>query len=174
MKFYKTISNISLNNCRTWEIYNLAKSQITEAGMAEPLVCGLKRAATREKLPESPANKFFHLWYDMVEDGAAQLAKKQPLGVDEGLATVVRKIHSLWHQELLDDTKRPGWGREFDKKSDMLFGEAGEILAERGPVTEDAYKFAIAYGRLSMSLPYIAYHTVDAIIMAFGAMPPVP
>lgn len=141
--------------------------------MAEPLVCGLKRAVTRNGLAESPPNKFFHLWYDMVEDGSAQLAKKQPLGVTEDLAPVVRSLHSLWHQQLLDDSKQPGWGREFDERSDMLFSEAGHILSQQGGISEDMYKFSIAYGRLSMSLPYIAYHTVDAIILAFGAIPPV-
>ncbi|KAG6357312.1 hypothetical protein INS49_015190 [Diaporthe citri] len=157
----------------TWEIYGLAKSQITEAAIAEPLVAGLKRAVTRNELAESAPNKFFHLWYDMVEDGSAQLAKKQPLGVTDDLAPVVRNLHSLWHQQLLDDTKQPGWGREFDMRSDALFSEAGHILAQKGGISEDMYKFSIAYGRLSMSLPYIAYHTVDAIILAFGAIPPV-
>lgn len=141
--------------------------------MAEPLVCGLKRAVSREELPESPPNKFFHLWYDMVEDGSAQLAKKQPLGVTDDLAPVVRNLHSLWHQQLRDDTKQPGWGREFDERSDRLFSEAGQILGQKDGISEDMYKFSIAYGRLSMSLPYIAYHTVDAIILAFGAIPPV-
>lgn len=157
----------------TWEIYNAAKSQITEAAIAEPLVAGLKRAVTRNELAESAPNKFFHLWYDMVEDGSAQLAKKQPLGVTDDLAPVVRNLHNLWHQQLLDDTKQPGWGREFDQRSDALFSEAGHILAQRDGISEDMYKFSIAYGRLSMSLPYIAYHTVDAIILAFGAIPPV-
>ena len=32
----------------------------------------------------------------------------------------------------------------------------------------DEYKFAIAYGRLCTALPYIAYHTVAAIIMTRG------
>lgn len=106
----------------------------------------------------------------MVEDGSEQLAKKQPLGVTDDLAPVVRNLHKLWHQQLLEDTKQPGWGREFDERSDMLFSEAGQILAHKGGISEDMYKFSIAYGRLSMSLPYIAYHTVDAIIMAFGAI----
>lgn len=145
--------------------------------MAEPLVAGLKRAGARdgaERLPASAPNNFFHLWYDMVEDGAAQLAKKQPLGVGDELAPVVRDLHDLWHRQLRDGAKPPGWGRAFDERSDRLFGEAGRILgAEGAGISEDMYKFAIAYGRLSMSLPYIAYHTVDAIIMAFGAIPPV-
>ncbi|KAM7185800.1 hypothetical protein V8F33_012190 [Rhypophila sp. PSN 637] len=155
----------------TWELYRMAKSQVTEAGVAEPLICGLKRAAVQGKLPDSPPNHFFHFWYDMVEDGTAQLAKKSPLGVTDDVAHIVRETHSLWHQQLLDESKQPGWGREFDIKSDKLLGEAGEILAARDGISDDAYKFTVAYGRLSMSLPYIAYHTVDAIIMAFGAIP---
>ncbi|KAI0873259.1 hypothetical protein GGS24DRAFT_501962 [Hypoxylon argillaceum] len=103
---------------------------------------------------------------------SAQLAKKQPLGVSEDLAPVIRNLHDLWHARLLDDTKKPGWGREFDHMSDMLLGDAGEILASRGGTSEDMYKFAIAYGRLSMGLPYIAYHTIDAIIMTFGVEEP--
>ncbi|KAI1422212.1 hypothetical protein F5Y12DRAFT_800014 [Xylaria sp. FL1777] len=152
----------------TWKIYHTAKSQVTDAAIAEPLICGIKRAATGAQLPPSPANGFFSLWYDLVEDGSAQLAKKQPLGVSEDLAPVIRNLHNLWHAKLLDDTKKPGWGREFDHKSDMLLGEAGEILARRGEISEDTYKFAVAYGILSMGMPYIAYHTIDAIIMTFG------
>lgn len=154
----------------TWEIYSMAKTQVTQAGLDEPLVCALKRARAQGLLPESPSTAFFHLWYDMIEDGAAQLAKKEPLGVSEDLASIVRDLHSLWHQQLRNDSKKPGWGRELDAKSDALFGEAGEILGTRGGVSEDMYRFVIAYGRLSMGLPYIAYHTVDAIIMAFGAL----
>ena len=150
----------------------MAKSQITEAAIAEPLVCGIRRAGVQGKLPMSPVNGFFHLWYDMIEDGSAQVAKNQPLGVSEDLAPTVRNLHSLWHQQLLKDDKNPGWGREFDHRSDELFGEAGEILASGSGISEDLYKFGIAYGRLSMGLPYVAYHTIDAIIMAFGALPP--
>ncbi|KAJ4303192.1 hypothetical protein N0V90_002085 [Kalmusia sp. IMI 367209] len=157
----------------TWEIYNRAKSQMTEAALAEPLVCALKRAATDATLPDSVSNRFFNLWYDMVEDGSAQLSKARPLGVSEDLAPVVRDLHNLWHQQLRDDNKQPGWGREFDHKSDMLLGDAGTILSRRDQICDDTYRFTIAYGRLSMSLPYIAYHTVDAIIMAFGAIPAV-
>ncbi|KAF1966838.1 hypothetical protein BU23DRAFT_517281 [Bimuria novae-zelandiae CBS 107.79] len=155
----------------TWAIYHRAKSQITAAGLAEPLVAGLKRAITHETLPDSEPNKFLHLWYDMVEDGSAQLSKEKPLGVSKDVAHVVRQIHDLWHTQLCKADKAPGWGRDFDYRSDMLLGEAGRILNERGEVTEDTYRFAIAYGRLSMSLPYVAYHTVDAIIMAYGAIP---
>lgn len=106
----------------------------------------------------------------MVEDGSTQLANNHPLGVSEDLAPIVRDLHSLWHRQFLDKTKNPGWGREFDYKSDMLLGDVGRILTSRNGMSEDMYKFAIAYGRLSMSLPYIAYHTVDAIIMTFGAI----
>ncbi|TRX92859.1 hypothetical protein FHL15_006265 [Xylaria flabelliformis] len=152
----------------TWEIYNSAKSQITDASVAEPLIRGLKRAVTGAQLPPSPANRFFYLWYDMVEDGSEQLAKSQPLGVSEDLAPVIRDLHHLWHGKFLDDTKKPGWGREFDHISDTLLGNAGEILARRTGKSDDMYKFTIAYGILSMGLPYIAYHTIDAIIMTYG------
>lgn len=58
-----------------------------------------------------------------------------------------------------------------DAKSDMILGQVGDILLQsRESSTDDMYKFAVAYGRLSMSLPYIAYHTIDAIIMAFGVL----
>ncbi len=146
----------------------MAKANITEAALIEPLFNGLKRAGTDEALPESPANNFFQPWYDMVEDGSAQMSKSRPLGVSEDIAPVVRGLHSLWHDELRDTNKHPGWGRNFDYKSDMLLGEAGTILSGRGEVCDDTYTFAIAYGRLSMGLPYVAYHTVDAIIMAYG------
>lgn len=154
----------------TWEIYHMCKVQVTQEGVKEPLVCALKRARTQGRLPESPSTGFFHLWYDMIENGAVQLANKQPLGVSDDSATIVRNLHSLWHQQLLDVDKKPGWGRAFDARSDALFSEAGEFFGTRGGISEDMYKFAIAYGRLSMGLPYIAYHTVDAIIMAFGAL----
>jgi hypothetical protein len=108
----------------------------------------------------------------MIEDGSTQLDKAKPLGVSEDVGPVVREIHSLWHGQLLDENKKPGWGREFDAKSDNLLGEAGEILETRGGVCDDTYRFTIAFGRLSMGLPYVAYHTVDAIIMAFGAINP--
>jgi hypothetical protein len=109
----------------------------------------------------------------MVEDGTTQLGKKQPLGITDDLTTVVRNLPSLWNQQLLYDTKKPGWGREFDEKSDMLFSEAGQILGQQGGISEYMCKCSIAYRRLSMSLPYIVYHTVDAIIMAFGDVPSV-
>ncbi|POR36008.1 Uncharacterized protein TPAR_03812 [Tolypocladium paradoxum] len=152
----------------TWEIYRLAKEQVTEAGLCETLACALKRAVGRDPLPPSPVTRFYDVYYDMVEGGTAQLQKSRPLGVSEDLAPVVRDIHNLWHVKLLADDKQPGWGREFDLQSDMLLGQAGEVLSERGGISDDMYKFAIAYGRLSMGLPYIAYHTMDAIIMAFG------
>lgn len=152
----------------TWNIYRMAKEQVTEAGLCEPLVCALKRAVNPESLPTSPVTKFYDLYYDMIEDGAAQIQKKQPLGVSDDLAQVVHDIHNLWHEKLLAEDKGSGWGDEFDIQSDSLFGQAGEILSRKSDVSDDAYKFAMAYGRLSMGLPYIAYHTIDAIIMAFG------
>lgn len=154
----------------TWEIYRKAKAQVTEAGLDEPLVRALKRACTRETLPATSSTKFFHLWYEMIENCADQMAEKQPFGVSDDLATIVCNLHSLWHEQLLDGTKKHGWGREFDAKSDALFSEAGKILATRGGISEDMYRFVVAYGRLSMGLPYIAYHTVDATIMVFGVL----
>jgi hypothetical protein len=153
----------------TWEIYRLAKEQVTEAGLKEPLICALIRSVRQEDLPDSPPTKFYDIYYDMLKSGSEQLHKKQPLGVSEDLAEVTRKIHSLWHDQLLDDNKPPGWGHRFDTESDKLFGETGELLGKNRN-SDDMYKFAIAYGRLSMALPYIAYHTVDAIIMAFGIL----
>lgn len=105
----------------------------------------------------------------MIEDGSAQMQKTTPLGVSKDLAEVTRKIHTLWHGELLRDMKEPGWGRRFDAESDRLFGEAATILEKNGNV-DGMYKFAIAYGRLSNGLPYLAYHTIDAIILADGIL----
>ncbi|KAI0474341.1 hypothetical protein F4859DRAFT_87306 [Xylaria cf. heliscus] len=156
----------------TWSIYRMAKAQITEQGVAEPLISGIKRAGTHSKLPDSPPNNFFHQWYDMIEDGCEQLAHKRPLGVSEDLAPIIRDLHSLWHRELLADNKTPGWGREFDRRSDALLEAAGDILANGTHKSEALYHFSVAYGRLSMGLPYIAYHTVNAIIMTFGIVDP--
>ncbi|KAI0502777.1 hypothetical protein F5B22DRAFT_632059 [Xylaria bambusicola] len=156
----------------TWDIYRGAKAQITEHAIAEPLVSGIKRAVHHPKLPDSPPNNFFHQWYDMIEDGAEQLAHKRPLGVSADLAPIIRELHALWHSELLADGKAPGWGREFDCRSDALLEAAGDILAEGTNRSEDMYHFSVAYGRLSMGLPYIAYHTIDAIIMTFGIIDP--
>lgn len=81
--------------------------------------------------------------------------------MSEDLAPVISNIHSFWHRELLYDTKKPGWGREFHHRSKMLFSKAGEILGSRSGISDDVYKLAIAYGRLSMGLSYIAYPAVD-------------
>ncbi|KAK5991616.1 hypothetical protein PT974_09901 [Cladobotryum mycophilum] len=151
----------------TWEIYRLAKEQVTEAGVSEPLVSALKRSVGRNQLPPSAPTKFYNMYYEMIENGAPHMQAKRPLGVGEDLAPVVRQLYSLWHGKLTADKQR-GWGHEFDAQSDMLLSQAGEILAKRGGISEDMYEFAIAYGKLSMSLPYIAYHTIDAIIMTFG------
>ena len=152
----------------TREIYRRAKDQITEAGLDELLIGSLKRARTQGDLKESPANHFYDKYFEMIDSGATQMKEKKPLGVDETLSEVIRQIHSLWHDELLSEDKSPGWGKEFDQRSDKLLGDAGNILAQKGGITEEVYKFAIAYGRLSMGLPYIAYHTIDAIIMTYG------
>ncbi|KAE9379798.1 hypothetical protein N431DRAFT_398304 [Stipitochalara longipes BDJ] len=152
----------------TWDIYRKAKAQVTDAGMRELLCDALKRARNQDALPESPRNKFYDIYFDMIENGEAQMQEEKPLGVDESQAQVIRGLHSLWHDQLLAKDKQPGWGREFDAQSDILLGKAGHILGNKGGISDELYKFAIAYGRLSMSLPYIAYHTMDAIIMAFG------
>ena len=95
---------------------------------------------------------------------------RSPLGVHEDLAEILRELHDLWHDRLLSHGKKPGWGVEFDERSDELFGKAGRILSMHESDWTGIYRFGIAYGRLSMTLPYIAYHTVDAIIMAFGVL----
>lgn len=155
----------------TWEIWALAKAQVTDAGMKELLVGALHRSVKRGQLPPSERSKFYDLYYDMVEcneGGDRQLAKKNPLGVTEEVSEVVRKMHSLYHEKLTAEGKKPGWGREFDRLSDELFGEAGELLAEKKSGSDDLFKFCVAYGRLATSLPYVAYHTVAAIILVHG------
>ncbi|KAH8901745.1 hypothetical protein GQ53DRAFT_851850 [Thozetella sp. PMI_491] len=154
----------------TWEIYNRAKAQITEAGLSELLVNALKRASTQGKLRDATPNKFYDIYFDMIENGEAQMQVKKPLGVGGRMALVIRDLYDLWHVQLLSSDKQPGWGREFDEKSDALLGEAGVALGQNGSVSEETFRFAIAYGRLSMALPYVAYHTVDAIIMAHGVL----
>jgi hypothetical protein len=52
----------------------------------------------------------------------------------------------------------------------MLFSQARDILVAQGGGVND--RFCIAYGRMSMGLPYVAYHAVNAIIMTFGAVNP--
>jgi hypothetical protein len=150
----------------TWKIYEMAKAQVTEAGLSEPLICALKRAGSMEPLPESPVSSFYHAYYELVEM-TEPLKKRRPLGVSDSLSQVVGDLHLLWDIELRAPNKEPGWGHRFDVQSDKLFGDAGRILLA-SLNTDDMYKFAIAYGRLSMALPFIAYHTIDAIIMAFG------
>ncbi|KAG6004628.1 hypothetical protein E4U21_000904 [Claviceps maximensis] len=154
----------------TWEIYRLAKEQITDAGVNELLVDALHRGIDQKCLPESTANQFFTQYFDMIEAGESQMRVKQPLGVSSQLGDITRDIYRLWHTKLLDPDKKPGWGRRFDNKSDLMLKQAGEMLGSAGGsgITDDVYKFAIAYGRLSIGLPYIAYHAVDAIIMAYG------
>jgi len=152
----------------TWDIYYGAKAQVTDAGLRESLLGAVKRARTQDALPGSPRSKFYDIYFDMIENGKAQMLERKPLGVDENLAQVIRDLHSLWHDQLLAEDKKPGWGKDFDEQSDILLGKAGHIMGDKGGISDGLYKFAIAYGRLSMSLPYIAYHTVDAIIMTFG------
>ncbi|KAG5972580.1 hypothetical protein E4U55_000790 [Claviceps digitariae] len=153
----------------TWEIYRLAKGQITDAGLKELLIDALHRGIDQACLPESAPNHFFDSYFDMIEAGESQMRVKQPLGVCSELGEITRDIYRLWHTQLLDANKKPGWGRKFDNKSDLLLKRAGDVLGSKsGGITDEVYKFAIAYGRLSMGLPYIAYHAVDAIIMAYG------
>ncbi|KAH0598305.1 hypothetical protein MHUMG1_03602 [Metarhizium humberi] len=154
----------------TWDILRRAKSQITEAGLDELLVEALGRAVRRAPLPDAPYNAFFDSYFDMVEGSQEPDRLSRTLGVQDELADIVRRIHDLWHGRLLDPDKTPGWGRRFDDESDALFRQAGEFLGGKGGITAEVYKFAIAYGRLSMSLPYIAYHTVDAIILSYGTV----
>uniref|UniRef100_A0A093XIK3 Uncharacterized protein n=1 Tax=Talaromyces marneffei PM1 TaxID=1077442 RepID=A0A093XIK3_TALMA len=125
----------------TWEILRMAKEQVTEAGLKEPLFCALLRSARQDDLPESPISKFFDAYYEMIEDGSAQMQKTTPLGVSKDLAEVTRKIHTLWHGELLRDMKEPGWGRRFDAESDRLFGEAATILEKNGNVDVNVNAF---------------------------------
>jgi len=153
----------------TWAIYRLAKEQTTDAGVKELLVDALHRGIDQTCLPESAPNDFFALYFDMIEAGESQMRVKQPLGVSSQLGEITRDLYRLWHTQLLDPNKKSGWGRRFDNKSDWLLRRAGEVLGSKGSgITDEVYKFAIAYGRLSMGLPYIAYHAVDAIIMAHG------
>ncbi|GAB0133249.1 hypothetical protein EsDP_00001661 [Epichloe bromicola] len=91
----------------------------------------------------------------MIEDGESQMSAEQRLGVCDGLGDIDREIHSLWHARLLDEDKKPGWGRELDDKSDSLLKRAGELLGGAGSITDEVYRFAIAYGRLRMVLPCI-------------------
>ncbi|KAG5932300.1 hypothetical protein E4U53_001391 [Claviceps sorghi] len=153
----------------TWEIYRLAKEQITDAGLNELLVDALHRGIDQTRLPQSSANPFFALYFDMIEAGERQMSVKEPLGVCSRLGDITRDIHRLWHTQLLDPNKKPGWGRRFDFQSDLLLKRAGDLLGSSGGgISDDVYKFAIAYGRLSMGLPYVAYHAIDAIILTYG------
>ncbi|TWU73920.1 hypothetical protein ED733_003995 [Metarhizium rileyi] len=155
----------------TWEIYARAKRQITEAGLNELLVDALGRGINQTPLPaDSPYNGFYDSYFDMIEKSQEPSKLSRSLGVNGQVGHVVRQIHNLWHVELLDPNKEPGWGRRFDETSDALFKQAGELLDVKGCITDDVYKFAIAFGRLSMALPFIAYHTVDAIIIAHGTV----
>ena len=150
----------------TEEIYQMARCQVTEAGIKEPLVCALKRAREMDiDLPDSPISSFYDSYYELVE-ATEPLTTDRPLGVSKKMSHLIREIHHLWHIELRTPNKKLGWGRRFDLKSDKLFGDAGRMLLES--TNGDEYKFAIAYGRLCTALPYIAYHTVAAIIMTRG------
>ncbi|PHH76828.1 hypothetical protein CDD82_3790 [Ophiocordyceps australis] len=153
----------------TWEIYRLAKEQVTQAGLDETFASALRRSVKQESLPSSPPTKFFDTYYRMVEDGTLCL-DNTPLGSRQDLASVISNLHHTWHDRLLAEDKQPGWGHELDIESDRLFARAGEILAAKEHVSDEAYRFFVAYGMLGMSLPYVAYHTIGAIIMVFGVV----
>lgn len=61
-------------------------------------------------------------------------------------------------------------GRRFGLQSDKIFGDVGRVLSENDNPNV-MHKFAIAYGRLSMALPYVAYHTVS--ILSLHALFPI-
>lgn len=151
-----------------WRIHNDAKAQITEAGLNELLADALYRSKDQGPLPESPRNAFFDPFFEMIEGDGPQLQGGNPLNVHEDLGQVISELSRLWHDQLLDPGKEAGWGRAFDEKSDTLFGRAGDILHARGNIDDEVFRFAVAYGHLSMSLPYVAYHAIDAIILAYG------
>ena len=92
---------------------------------------------------------------------------ERALGVSGDLGQAARELHSLWYIELRATEKELGWGHRSYIRSDMLLVRAGRILLETKD-REDMHNFARAYGRLSMGLPYIAYHTINAIIMLYG------
>lgn len=147
----------------TWDIYQMAKDQVTEAGLKEPLVCALKRAGAMTPLPTSPVTRFYDTYYELVEV-PEPLPCESPLGVSYNISHLIRDLQCLWNIELREPNKKPGWGRRFDLQSDKLFGDVGRVLSENDN-PNDMYKFAIAYGRLSMTLPYIAYHTVSMLFL---------
>ncbi|OAQ69642.1 hypothetical protein VFPPC_15462 [Pochonia chlamydosporia 170] len=156
----------------TWEIYEHAKHQITEAGLNELLIDALHRGIDQTPLPDSQYNGFYDSYFEMIENRQESPKLNKSLGVKGELGDLVRQLHHLWHIELRDPNKKPGWGRRFDEKSDALFKKVGEYLGVKGGITDEVYQFAIAYGRLSMALPYIAYHTIDAIIIVHGVKAP--
>lgn len=186
-RIFETIETYSAKYPEFWDwtrkIYGLAKDQITEAGLNEPLIKALYRGISQVLLPESAYNHFYDEGYfAMIErnlDEAGQNEDrdqiKRALRVQNRLGELVCDIHNLWNTQLLKSDKKPGWGHEFDKKSDDLFRQVGELLSN-GSCGEtegrlfEAYKFAIPYGRLSMGPPYIAYHTIAAIILTDGVV----
>ncbi|KAK8912400.1 hypothetical protein VCV18_012588 [Metarhizium anisopliae] len=158
----------------TREIYRLAKEQMTEAGLNELPIQAPYRALNQDSLPESPHNEFYDGYLDMIEkslDGIDQSENREQVKRALG---VQNKLGEL----LPEHNKTSGWGGEFDEKSDYLFRQVGELLytSSRADtstgwrIPKEVYRFAIAYGRLSMSLPYIAYHTIVAIIPTYGVV----
>ena len=84
----------------TEEIYQMARYQVTEAGLKEPLVCVLKRAREMDiDLPDSPVSSFYDSYYELVE-ATEPLTTDRPLGVSKKMSHLIREIHHLWHIEL--------------------------------------------------------------------------
>lgn len=154
----------------TWQIYSRAKEQVTEAGVGELLANALQRGINQTDLLDSTCNNFFAEYFDMIEQRDKLPQKKQALGVKGELGEIIHEMNYLWHVQLLSTKKKAGWGLELDKRSDALLERAGCILSSKDDADE-MYRFSIAYGRLSMALPYIAYHTICAIILTYGVIP---
>lgn len=189
-RIFETMETYSTKYPEFWdwtrEIYRLAKEQVTEAGLNERLVQALHRGISQGSLPGSAPTGFYDSYFIMVEkscsgveqDGDRERTKKL-LGVRDKLGDLVCDLDNLWNTELLSACKKEGWGCEFDRKSDDLFRRVGELLNSDGCIEaegrmfipKEVYLFAIAYGRLSMTLPYIAYHTIGAIILTHGIAP---
>ncbi|KAI0527852.1 hypothetical protein F5B22DRAFT_7045 [Xylaria bambusicola] len=177
-RVFQTVELYADRHPKFWDwnqdIYTKAKLQLSETAIREPLVEGLIRGAKGTKLPPSAAkddSQFFLAWRAMIEDEKTILI---PDDIDQELADILRKLHTLWHDDLRATTKKAGWGRELDEKSDQLLGEAGKILGklrEKGAaVQRDAEGFADVYMKLSTSFPYVVYHTIAAIILAYGVV----
>ncbi|QDS70030.1 hypothetical protein FKW77_003813 [Venturia effusa] len=132
----------------------MAKDQITEAGVEEPLVCALKRAGSMTSLPTSPVTKFYDSYYELTE----HISDDSSLGVSNNISHLIRDLHRLWNIELRDPNKEAGWGGRFDALSDTIFRDIDKSLSEQDN-PDNMYKSAIAFSRPNMTMPYITYHT---------------